>query len=199
MKKGTNWGLVGIIAGVIIVGMFYFSTVSSLTKADNKVEKLESNFKLQIERRYELIPNLVNTVKGYANHEEEVFTQIAEARSKLGTVIENNGTLQEYDEANSALPDITASFLKIAENYPKLESDKMFVSLMDQLEGTQNRITVAKEDYNDAVEDYNNKVSIPPSSWIAGMRGFEEKDYLEVDENKMENPTVDFSDIGQNK
>lgn len=192
MKK-SNKILIGLGIVAVIIVVWVFSTIASLNTARENCNRYESNIKVQVERRYDLIPNLVSTVKAAAQHEEDVYTSIAEARSKLGGVIDS-GSLQEIADADSELQAALGRLIAIQEDYPTLTADEQYTALMDQLEGSENRISVARQDYNNAVLEYNLKVTNPPSSWIASMRGMQTKDYIEISEEKEEVPTVDFGE-----
>lgn len=139
----------------------------------------------------DLIPNLVATVKGYANHEEAVFTEIADARSKLAGSIES-GDMESISEANTALDSALSKLLAISENYPDLKASEQFIALQDELAGTENRIAVARQYYNEKLNTYNTKVQKFPSSIVAGMSGYYPMEYFEADEGAKEVPTVNF-------
>ena len=192
MKK-SNKVLIGVGVVLAIIVIWVFSTIASLNTARESCNRYESNIMVQVERRYDLIPNLVSTVKAAAQHEEDVYTAIAEARSKLGGVIES-GSLQEISDADSELQTALGRLLAIQEDYPKLTASEQYTALIDDLEGCENRISVARQNYNDAVMEYKLKITNPPSSWIASMRGMETKNYIEISEEKEEVPEVDFSE-----
>lgn len=139
-----------------------------------------------LQRRADLIPNLVATVKSYAEHETEVYENIAEARQKLI----NADTLEEKAEADSELTAALQGINVIVEAYPELKSDATYISLMDQLEGSENRIATARKDYNDAVQAYNSKLIKFPASVVANMFGFEKAEYFEAAEGAEDAPDV---------
>jgi LemA protein len=151
---------------------------------DSKYAQIEN----QLQRRLDLIPNLVNTVKGYANHEKEIMTDIAESRSKLAGA----NTPQDQAIANDQLTGALNRLLVVVEKYPDLKADANFRQLMDELSGTENRIAVAREDYNEEVNSYNKLRRAFPGNLIAGMFNFEKKEYFKANPNAKDAPTVDF-------
>lgn len=177
--------------GVIIL-IFIVSTISGYNKMvslDQTVKRASSNIDSDLQRRYDLIPNLVETVKGYAKQEKQIFTDIANARAKLGGA----QTMQDKATANTELNNTLSRLLVVVENYPELKSDENFKALMIQLEGTENRINVSRKDYNNAVDAYNSTIRKFPNSIIASIFRFEEKDYFKASGNVKEAPKVDFS------
>jgi LemA protein len=177
--------------GVIIL-IFIVSTISSYNKMvslDQTVKRASSNIDSDLQRRYDLIPNLVETVKGYAKQEKEIFTDIANARAKLGGA----QTMQDKANANTELDNTLSRLLVVVENYPELKSNENFKALMIQLEGTENRINVSRKDYNNAVDAYNSTIRKFPNSIIASIFRFEEKEYFKASGNVKEAPKVDFS------
>ena len=151
----------------------------------------QSQIETTLQRRSDLIPNLVATVKGYATHEKEVFTEIADARAKLSGSIES-GNIESISEANNALDSALGRLLAISENYPELKASEQFIALQDELAGTENRISVARQYYNEKVKAYNTKVQSIPSSFIAGMSGYYPMQYFEADESAKKVPEVNF-------
>lgn len=190
MKKSTGI-FVGIGVVVLIVVFWFFGTRNSFVSLKEDVEMQQSQLETTLQRRSDLIPNLVETVKGYASHEEEVFTEIAEARSKLAGSI-SSGDIEAINEANSELDSALGRLLAISESYPDLEASDQFIALQDELAGTENRIAVARQYYNEAARDYNVKVQKLPASIIAGMSGYYPVPYFEADEGASEVPEVSF-------
>ena len=185
MKSGRSV-LFGVIAVVILVAFWFFGTKNSLVSLKEDVEMQQSQIETTLQRRSDLIPNLVATVKGYATHEKEVFTEIADARAKL------SGSIESISEANNALDSALGRLLAISENYPELKASEQFIALQDELAGTENRISVARQYYNEKVKAYNTKVQSIPSSFIAGMSGYYPMQYFEADESAKKVPEVNF-------
>ncbi len=159
-----------------------------MVSKSESVENSLSNLDVMLQRRADLIPNLVNTVKGYASHETEVIDKITEARAKM---IGAN-TIEEKAEANEELSRALNSLNIIVENYPDLKASENFIQLSDELAGTENRISTARRDYNENVKDYNLIIKKFPNVIIANIFGFEEKTYFEASEGSQEVPSVNF-------
>jgi LemA protein len=153
------------------------------------VKKEWSNVDVNLQRRADLIPNLVNTVKGYTKHEEQVFSEIAQARSRL---INPQAKPDEKIAANAQIDSALSRLLVISENYPDLKASEQYKSLMTQLEGTENRIAVARRDYNERVADYNTSRGHFPGVIFANMFGFQREDEFKADASKRDVPLVDF-------
>lgn len=190
MKKATKV-FIGIIAVVLLLVFWFFGTRNSLVSLKEDVEMQQSQIETTLQRRSDLIPNLVATVKGYASHEEEVFTEIANARAKLAGSIES-GNIESINEANNALDSALSRLLAISENYPELKASDQFIALQDELSGTENRIAVARQHYNEKVRTYNTTVQTFPTSIVAGMSGYYPMSYFEADESSKEVPKVNF-------
>ncbi len=159
---------------------------------DEDINAFKSQIEVQLQRRSDLIPNLVTTVRGFADQEEEVFTSIAEARSRLGGAIQS-GSLGQMAEANQSLTQGLGRLLVISEAYPELRSNQNFMELQVQLEGTENRIATARQDYNDAVRAYNGFIRRFPQTLTAKATGAEAREYFEItSEEVREVPTVNF-------
>lgn len=190
MKKLSGGAIFGIIvvALLVILGAWGIGSYNSLVGLKERVENQSSNIETQLQRRANLIPNLVNTVKGYTSHESEVLGAISDARAKLAGA----GSMSEKATADSELSSAVSRLLVVVENYPNLKADTQFSALTDELAGTENRITVARKDYNDSVKEYNQKIKMFPGSIIANMFGFTSADYFEASENSKEVPVVNF-------
>lgn len=182
--------LIAIVALIVIAAMLVVPKYNKLVTGEETVDAAWAQVENQLQRRFDLVPNLVNTVKGYAEHEEEIFTQIADARTQYG----NANTVEETADANNELSSALSRLLVVVENYPNLKADVQFTRLMDELAGTENRLTVARKDYNDTVQQFNKDVRRFPGNLIAGMFSFEQKDYFEIKEGVEEAPAVDFGD-----
>jgi len=185
MRKGTVI-LIGIIVVLAIVGFSLIGTYNSLVSKNEAVETAYSQIDNQLQRRSDLIPNLVETVKRYAAHEEEVFTQVAEARAKLAGA----GTPAEAAAADAQMTSALSRLLAIAENYPELKANQNFIQLQDELAGTENRIATARRDYNEVARDYNTTIRRFPTNIVAGIFGFERADYFEAAPESREAPDV---------
>jgi LemA protein len=158
---------------------------------DEQVNAFESQIEVQLQRRADLVPNLVATVRGFAEQEEQIFTAVAEARSRLSGAIQG-GDLQQMSTANQGLNSALGRLLAITENYPELRSSQAFRDLMVQLEGTENRLSTARQDYNNAVRAYNAYIRRFPQVVTAKAVGASARDYFEAEEGTAEAPTVEF-------
>ena len=187
MKKGISGALIAVII-IAFLGLTIFSSYNNLVTMEEDVTGKWSQVDNQLQRRLDLIPNLVSTVKGYAAHEEKVFTEVTRAREKMIGA----GTVADKAEANSELDGALSRLLAIVENYPTLKADSNFRQLADELAGTENRIATARMDYNNAVQAYNTKIRKLPTVIFAGMLGFDKKDYFEAHEGADVAPQVDF-------
>ncbi|TGE39762.1 LemA family protein [Desulfosporosinus fructosivorans] len=176
---------VGII---VLLGVMLVSGYNNLVKMSEGVNGSWSQVQNQLQRRADLIPNLVETVKGYASQEKEIFTEVAEARSKLAGATSVGAAAQ----ADQAVTGALGRLLAISENYPQLKSDANFRALQDELAGTENRIAVARMDYNNTVQSYNAKIKTIPSSLYAGLLGFGQRDYFKPTANVENVPEVKF-------
>lgn len=192
-RSKSRWTL-GILAGVLllflIVGGGACGTYNSLYSEREVVKQQWSNVDVNLQRRADLIPNLVNTVKGYTKHEEQVFGEIAQARSRL---INPQATPEEKIAANSQIDSALSRLLVISENYPDLKASAQYKGLMDQLEGTENRIGVARQDYNKAVVKYNTDRGHFPGVIFANLFGFQREEEFKAEASKRDVPNVDFT------
>ena len=177
-----------IVIIVVLLILYVIGTYNNLVGLRNKVKDQWAQIEVQLKRRFDLIPNLVNTVKGYASHEQSVIDSVTDARSKLLSA----NSVEEKAEANQELTTSLNNLLVIVENYPDLKANTNFIQLQDELAGTENRIAVARKDYNDAVKSYNKEIKSFPKNILAGMFGFEEKEYFEAKESSNEVPKVSF-------
>ena len=187
MKK-TGFIGIGVIAIIVIIAMLLISGYNGMVSKQETVDSALSNLDVMLQRRADLIPNLVNTVKGYTSHETEIIDKITEARSKL---VNANG-VEEMSEANNELSSSLNALMVVVENYPDLKSSENFIQLSDELAGTENRIAVARKDYNDAVKTFNTSIKRFPNNILAGIFGFDEAVYFEADESSQEVPSVNF-------
>jgi len=181
-------GLAVAAALVLILGVSCVGSYNRLVASDEQVDTAWAQVENVLQRRADLIPNLVNTVKGYAAHEKEIFTQVADARSRLLAA----RTPGEAAEANGALDTALGRLLAIAEAYPQLRASENFVRLQDELAGTENRIANERRHYNDTVRDFNTRVRRFPTRILAGMFGFESREYFEATPGAETAPRVSF-------
>jgi len=189
--KGFVSGLVVVLVVILVAAGSMVSTYNRLVALSEDINGKWAQVENQLQRRYDLIPNLVNTVKGYASHEEKVFTEIAEARAKLaggGTALSQEERIAAANRLEGAL----ARLLVVVEQYPQLKADQQFTRLMDELAGTENRLAVERMRYNDAVKEYNQTIKKFPMVLLAGMFGFKEKPYFEIDQTAKVAPKVTF-------
>lgn len=187
MKKNYSPWLIALVVVLLLVG----GTVSGYNRlivlsegVNNQWAEVEN----QLQRRYDLIPNLVETVKGYAAHEKAIFEEVANARAKLIGA----RTVEERVAAAQGMETALARLLAIAENYPQLKADAHFTKLMDELSGTENRLAVARMRYNDVVKQYNQTIKQFPTVVLARLFGFSEKTYFQIDEKARQTPQVKF-------
>lgn len=202
MKKGTKIALIVIAIIVVLLG----GCVASISGSYNSMVALDENVKSQwaqvenqYQRRYDLIPNLVATVKGYAEHENEVYTNIADARSKAGGVLNISDDIlndpeafARFQQAQNELGSALQRLLVITENYPELKADENFLALQDQLEGTENRISTERTRFNSVVQEYNKTIRAFPKVILANMFGFREKAYFTAATEAQTAPVVQF-------
>ncbi len=196
MKKGLIWLIV--IGGIILIGYFWFKGVynSMITKEEGTSGQW-AQVETAYQRRADLIPNLVNTVKGYADFEQETLTQVIEARSKATSVnIDANNInpqqLQQFQAAQDQLSSALSRLLVTVERYPELKANQNFLQLQSQLEGTENRISVERRRFNETVRDYNTYIKKFPQTIVANMAGFENKGYFQATEGSEVAPKVEF-------
>ena len=193
MKKS----IIIIIAVVAVIVIWAVSMYNGLVTMDESVNSQWANVETQYQRRADLIPNLVNTVKGYASHEKETLEGVVEARSKATQMQVNANDLTpeklaEYQEAQGAVTSALGKLLAITENYPDLKANQNFLELQAQLEGTENRINVARTNFNNAAQAYNTAIRRFPKSLFASMFGFDKHAYFEAAEGTETAPTVSF-------
>lgn len=179
------WIVLGIVA---VLAVAVISSYNNLVTMNENVNGKWSQIENQLQRRADLIPNFVNTVKGYASHEEQAIQAVADARARLSGAKGPNAKA----EANSELSSALSRLLVIAENYPNLKADKSFRALMDELSGTENRLAVARKDYNESVQSYNTTIRSLPASLYSGAIGFAAKEYFKADESAKQTPQVKF-------
>jgi LemA protein len=180
-----------LIAVVVVAALLVFQGVGAyngIVRKDVAVNEKWGQVQNVLQRRGDLIPNLVQTVKGYAAHEKEVFEYVAAARAKLAGA----RTPEEVMQANAEVSSALSRLLVVVENYPQLKADQTFIRLMDELAGTENRISVERMRYNASVGEFNTDIKVFPNSIIAGMTGFRAKPFFEAEAKAKEVPKVDF-------
>lgn len=187
-RAGFIIGLVIVLVVVISLFSWYIGNRNQLVVLEEDINASWAEIDNQLQRRSDLIPNLVETVKGFAAQESEVFTNIADARARLAGA----GTVKEKAESYNELQGALSRLLVVVENYPQLKSNENFIRLQDELAGTENRIAVARKRYNDTVRTFNRRIRMFPSNIIAGMMGLEQRDYFEIEESARSAPQVDF-------
>lgn len=195
MKK--NKGLIITIVVIVLVALWGISSYNGLVSMDENVSNQWANVETQYQRRSDLIPNLVNTVKGYAKHESQTLEAVMAARSQATQVKidPSNCTPQQLAAYQKAQGDVTTALgklLAITENYPDLKANQNFLELQSQLEGTENRINVARKDFNDSAKEYNTSLRRFPRNIIASMFGFEKRNYFEAEAGAEKAPKVEF-------
>lgn len=194
MSKGLAiaGGIFGVILIILLaIGGYFVTTYNSLVRANEEVDNKWAQVENQYQRRADLIPNLVETVKGFANQEEEIFTEVARLRSQWGEA-RDSGTREDQVAAAGELDSAISRLLLVVENYPELKSNQNFLELQSQLEGTENRISVERKRYNDEVRNYNQSIKVFPRNVLAGMFGFTEAAYYEAEAGAENAPEVNF-------
>ncbi|HML05482.1 MAG TPA: LemA family protein [Methanobacterium sp.] len=180
--------IIGIVLVILILIGLVIGMYNGLINARNRVKNAWSQINVQLKRRTDLIPNLVETVKGYAAHERGVFENVTKARSNLM----NAQGVQETADANNQLTGALKSLFAVAENYPNLKANESFLDLQGQLQDTEDKIAYSRQFYNDTVLMYNNKIQMFPSNILARQFGFEEAEFFEIPESETEVPKVQF-------
>jgi LemA protein len=175
-----------IIAAIIII--WFIATYNILVVLRNRIQNAWSQIDVQLKRRYDLIPNLVETVKGYAKHEKETFKMVTEARNIMGKA----KTIGAKAKADDMLTGALKSLFAVAEAYPQLKANENFMQLQEELSGTENKIAYSRQFYNDSVLSFNNKIQMFPTNMIAGMFNFKAKEFFKTAEEERKNVKVKF-------
>lgn len=184
----SSWVLIGIGAFLLISVLWFVGAYNSLITLSESVDTAWAQVENQYQRRADLIPNLVSTVKGYAAHEKGLFTKITELRSQWASATTRAGKIKAAQGLDGAL----SRLLLVAENYPQLKASENFLALQAQLEGTENRVAVERKRYNDAVRVYNIKIKRIPTNIVANMFGYEKETYFEAEGGTEKVPEVTF-------
>lgn len=177
-----------IIAVLVLLVIWYFSTYNSLISLRNRKDDQFSQIDVQLKRRADLIPNLVETVKGYAKHESKTLEDVIKARNTYTTA----HTVDEKVKASGEITNALNKLFALSESYPDLKANTNFMSLQNDLKDTEDKISMARQFYNDTVLTYNNKVERVPSNIVANMGGFKKGEFFQIDEKEKEAPTVKF-------
>lgn len=184
-----EWILIGIAAVVVLIALYVAGTYNVLVGLRNKVKDQWAQVDVQLKKRFDLIPNLVETVKGYAKHEKQTFEDVVAARNKFQTAT----TPEAEMEASGELTKVLSRLMVLSEAYPELKADKNFLQLQEDLKDIEEKIAFARQFYNDRVLSYLNKIQMFPSNIIASMFGFKEMKYFEANEEAKEAPKVSFN------
>lgn len=187
MRKKMNIGLILVILAVFIA-MWLIGVYNGLIKLKNRVDEAWSDIDVQLKRRYDLIPNLINTVKGYATHEKELFEKVTAAR----TAAMSAGTPAEKEQAENMLSGTLKSLFAVSENYPDLKANQNFLELQRELSDTENKIQASRRFYNGNVRDFNTKIEVFPTNMIASRLNFSKREFFEAESQEKENVEVKF-------
>ena len=180
--------IIVLVIVAVVCGIGYISMRNSLVNLDEAVNNSWAQVETVLQRRYDLIPNLVNTVKGYAQHEKGVLEEVTRLRSQWGAA---KTTTEKVDAANQ-LEGVLSKLLMVSENYPDLKANQNFIALQDELSGTENRIAVERRRFNDAVKEYNAAIRRFPTSIVAGRMALEKRNYFEAATGAASAPKVEF-------
>lgn len=180
-------GMIALIV-VAVIALWLIATYNGLIRLKNRVDEAWSDIDVQLKRRYDLIPNLVNTVKGYATHEKELFEKVTEARTRAM----NAGSTQDKAEAENMLSGTLKTLFAVSENYPDLKANTNFLELQRELSDTENKIQASRRFFNGNVMEYNTKIQVFPTNLFAGMLNFMKRDFFEIDEAQREPVNVAF-------
>lgn len=181
-----------ILPIVAIVAIWLIATYNGLIKSKNRVDEAFSDVDVQLKRRYDLIPNLIETVKGYAKYESETFQKVTEARNMAMSANNKEGNIKESAEAENMLSSTLKSIFALSENYPDLKANQNFLKLQDELSDTENKIQASRRFYNGNVRDFNTKIQVFPTNVIAGILKFNQYDFFEAETSEKENVKVTF-------
>lgn len=186
-------GLLALLGVLGLGGIWFVSTGNSLIALEEQVNGSWAQVENVYQRRADLIPNLVNTVKGYAKHESEVLTAVTQARASVGQIqVKSPEDLKKFDQAQGEISSALSRLMVVAEKYPDLKADRNFLELQSQLEGTENRITVERQRFNQMAQDLNIKIRQFPTSIVAGMKGLQARAYFTAKSGAENAPEVKF-------
>ena len=196
MKGTRNLTLLIVLGLVLILGVWGCGGYNSLVKGDQNVKKVWSNVETNYQRRTDLYSSVIKTIEASANFEKSLLKDVVEARAKLGATtvnVNDQASLDKYQQAQGQMQGAFSRLMGYVENYPDIKTTKSFQDFQTQIEGTENRINVARQDYNKSVEGYNLKVKKVPNNILAGMFGFKEKAYYKADAGSEKAPDVNFN------
>ncbi len=186
-------GLYILLAAVAVVVLWLVAVYNGLVRSKNQVEEAFSDIDVQLKRRYDLIPNLVETVKGYMTHEQATLVKLTEARSNAMALQSKPGaTLQEREQAENMLSGTLKSLFAVTENYPDLKASQNFLQLQDEISDTENKIQASRRFYNGNTRDFNTKIQVFPTNLIANSLGFKKYEFFQADATEKENVQVKF-------
>jgi LemA protein len=187
-KRNLVIGIGAVVILILLMVVYYYSKYNTFVQMNVEIKSSWAQVENQLQRRYDLIPNLVETVKGYAKQEKEVLVEVTNARAKVGGA----GNIPDKIAANNQLSGALSRLLLVVEKYPDLKSNQNFLKLQDELAGTENRIAVERMRYNQKVETYNKEIAMVPGSIIAAREGFKEAAFFKVEEAAKTAPKVKF-------
>jgi LemA protein len=187
----VTWVVVAVVVVVALLVIYVVVTYNGLVRTRNRIDNAFSQIDVQLKRRYDLIPNLVETVKGYAAHERETFERVTRART-AAMAAQESGSVQEQAQAENLLTGTLKSLFALAEQYPDLKANQNFLNLQEELTSTEDRIAYARQFYNDSVLNYNNKIQVFPGNLLAGMFKITEREYFEGDPGEQGPVRVEF-------
>ena len=196
MKGTRNLSLLIILGLVLILGVWGCSGYNSLVKGDQNVKKTWGNVETNYQRRTDLYSSVIKTIEASANFEKSLLKDVVEARAKLGSVtvnVDDQASMDKYQQAQGQMKGAFSNLLGYVENYPDIKTTKSFQDFQTQIEGTENRINVARQDYNKSVESYNLTVKSFPKNLIAGIAGYKEKAYYKSEPGSDKAPDVNFN------
>lgn len=182
-----------VLAGIALVAVWLIAVYNGLIRSKNRVDEAFSDIDVQLKRRYDLIPNLVETVKGYMTHERETLVKLTEARTAAMATHDNpNATLQQKEQAENMLSGTLKTLFAVTENYPELKASQNFLQLQDEISDTENKIQASRRFYNGNVRDFNTKIEVFPTNMIAGSLGFKKYEFFQAAEVEKQNVQVKF-------
>ncbi len=182
------WWIIAIIAIVLLIIMYVISTYNKLITLRNRVKDQWAQIDVQLKRRFDLIPNVVSTVKGYAKHESETLEGVIKARNTFLSA----STKEEEMQADGELTNAISKLFALTESYPELKANENFITLQNELKETENKIASSRQFYNDTVFSYNNKIELFPSNMVAGLFHFKKESFFEANKEERENVKVEF-------